>query len=49
VGIVTDKKQSDLTPEEIEAVVYYLTNLENIQKKLLNCAPFPISTNIRKN
>jgi hypothetical protein len=32
VGIVTDKKQSELTQEEIEAVVYYLTNLENIQK-----------------
>jgi hypothetical protein len=24
-------------------------DLENIQKKLLKCAPFPISTNIRKN
>ena len=31
VAIRTSKKQSDLTPEEVEAVIYYLTNIKNIQ------------------
>lgn len=31
IGIRTDKKQVDLTADEVEAVIYYLTNLKNIQ------------------
>lgn len=31
VAIRTSKKQSDLTSEEVEAVIYYLTNIKNIQ------------------
>lgn len=30
-GVRENRKQSDLTDEEVEAVIYYLTNLERIQ------------------
>ena len=36
VGIVRDvrenRKQSDLTPEEVEASIYYLTNIHRVQE-----------------
>lgn len=31
ISVRTKKKQNELTPDEVEAVIYYLTNLSNIQ------------------